>query len=439
MGDAVPGAKLDVLSPSPDGLTNTRAGRVEEVYPGLLTVHFAEDAAVTLFCRAGRHGTGRLDDVSLRTRKPWDWSPLKSAPPVQIPVFGSGQIEGHLADDSGNPSAGVEVRAVADLHGIGEASRSKLTYGIGQAELLTFGHLHAATTTDSNGYFSLSGLAADERFHLWAKEGWTSKGHLSFIGSASSKSGAAPLEAVVKRPHLVVDLLDAEGRFLTRPGSAQHRSGRNLDQPVILVYECREPGPGPGGAITSGRNIRPVRPTNHWLVPQPTLTNAENNGLVYELTTGCRYAVGVVGGGFRYKPKIIDVPAGSGQIRIAFGADARPAMREVTLAVVQDMDRELDVIVLDPVTLVPLLRRRYAARPDDAEAPRSDRLELPPGRYVVGLVGPEADPWLGGGHLGESQEFGRTEVTVDLRDQDASLCVHLERPASLEAVAHRLN
>ncbi len=430
-GDPVLGAKLTPLVEKLGGWSEVPGKSVQEVQPGLIALHFPQESTVTVFGDGGRYGTGRLDDVELAVATNWAVNRSRGAEPLTMLITGDGVVRGRLKDDAGRPSAGIDVKAISERSGHNEYSRGIVPNGLWLEQLDSSGLLFGTGRTDSNGRFVIEGLARDEPFLLWAMPTSANQGLPTFLGRASSAKGAAPSALTHGRPHLVVDLVDGAGQFIRRSeGERSSITPKNLKAPVVLVCECVPGRPDGAAAIASGHSIRPLadRPLSR-REAQPVEPNADNSGEIFEVEEEKRYVVGVLGGGFRFAPRIVDVPKGSGQIRLTFRAEAELKTNDLMLSVSREAgevdDREVEFVVLDPETLTPLFRRPYRVLEGLGAGGRVDLIQLPPSRYLVGVVGPDAASLVGGGLAGTPKQFGRTELIVDLREGNARLDVPL--------------
>jgi hypothetical protein len=319
---------------------------------------------------------------------------------LPAPVVGPGVVRGRVRDTLGRPSSGLDLcilAAAAD----DDAGSFVVPQAISAAlEREGRGRYWATTTTAADGSFEARGLRAD-RFVVRARTDRES-GYPLLLTPVSVESNGVPLELLLDRPYIAVRVVDADGnpwageigvgaRFWVRPVDDWPAVPQVVVAPSLADAQLGDPE----SLARSGKRVG-------------------HSELVFEVSEGRRYEVGLLGGSASWKPQEVEVPSGSSRIDVTLAVPASVRMGAVVVSAHGTAGDTLAggvaIRIEDPTSGVPLLLR------DNFEQPRPQRFSLPEGTYRVVVEGAAStDPMHG--TLESPRSCGRVATTVRVESE----------------------
>jgi hypothetical protein len=319
---------------------------------------------------------------------------------LPVPVVGPGVVRGRVRDTMGRPSSGLDLcilAAVAD----DAAGSFVVPQAISTAlEREARGRFWATTTTAADGSFEARGLRAD-RFVVRARTD-RDGGYPLLLTPVAVESDGVPLELLLDRPHIAVRVVDADGnrwagaigvdaRFWARPVEVWPAGPQVVVAPSLADARLGDPET----LALSGKRVG-------------------RSEVVFEVSPGRRYEVGLVGGPATWKPREVEVPLGSSRIDVTLAVPGSVRMGALVVSVHGPSGDALAggvaIGIEDPASGVPLLLR------DNFEHPGPQRFALPEGTYRVVVDGvASTDPMHG--TLWSPRSCGRFATTVRVESE----------------------
>jgi hypothetical protein len=318
-----------------------------------------------LLAHSARFGTASVPDIELC---------LDGSPEVlELQLEGPGVLSGHVRDSSGQPAAGLELLfSIAELQpeksscAAPEPGNSRLT-------LEGRGRVWVRQHTRADGSFVVRGLRAAP-FFIRAQKRVPGACVPRLLTSAPVDPDGALLELVDSRPHLVVRLLDDQGRPWAEELEIKERN-------AFMGRECWPEN----GSLVVVPVASEVRFRESWReYVEGTWCDAGIS--VFEVEQDREYMIGVLGGEQAWDPVRVHIPPDATRTEITLAEPARSPMGRVSLNV-RDASKKVvtDDISLkleDPGSGFPVVS---VARFDAAEWPVE--FDVPVGRYLLSVEG----------------------------------------------------
>ncbi|MEM9382047.1 MAG: carboxypeptidase-like regulatory domain-containing protein [Planctomycetota bacterium] len=267
----------------------------------------------TLVAEAEGVGTGTLAGQV--------WSELEPPQDLRVVVRAAGVLAGIVRDASGEPAAGLPLRAA--LAAVVESSSYSFSGDEAAATFLDAdGSVQGTAVTRSDGRFEITGLRPGT-YHVRTKSGpWV---HWSVydvaVTEAPVPTGSDPVELVHSRTHLVVELKDVDGAAWSGPVHVP-RSVRVLKALPSTWPESVTVHVVPARRFEGGWIARDL---DHLAVLGGSATG--DSAAVFDADGGEDYLVSVLGrteGGaaFDGRPRHVHVPRGALRQVVTFQASA---------------------------------------------------------------------------------------------------------------------
>lgn len=278
----------------------SRASTLADGWFELHLVRSIEDGV--LIAEAGAAGTASLTGVTLALEHP--------PTDLELVLRGGGLVRGRLVDRSGSPAAGVDMLVLlAELDDErGSFVPPEPLHSLRQIEGL--GRTWATLVSARDGSFGVGGLRR-ESYSVRARTGQDHAGRYPILLTPSPvPADGSGLVLRLARPHIVVRLLDNEGRAWPQDDQRRARSHERRsecapwpDRPVVRVFATHADD---GGTLVATEALK-----------GKVLQTGE---CICEVTEGTRCLVSVLGGGFDGAPREVDVPPGQDRVEVEFRA-----------------------------------------------------------------------------------------------------------------------
>jgi len=343
---------------------------------------------------AGDLGTAALRDLAVL--------PERVPNPIELVVRGTGVVRGRVSDGARHPVAGIDLEVLAAdydrsrdepaAEGAAPGARRQ-----GELELEGRGRVHVEVRTDANGVFEVRGLR-DDRYVVRAPDG---RGPGTLLTPSPVPSDGQPLELVLARPHIAVEIVDERGEPWIAPKPDPRSKRRSAG------WSFGDPPPEALLAIAPMVEDLPSgRSSEAWIETKDLGAGRH----AADVAAGHDYWVGLFGVSQPWRPVRVAVPEGAGRVdvRIVALGPKPPGVLIVDLrsAAGESLTRGIAIRVEDPVSGFALVDR------DEFYGETFPlRIELPEGEYrITGEGAPFVDTHHG--VLLRPRELGRAEALV---------------------------
>lgn len=343
---------------------------------------------------AGDLGTAALRDLAILPEHVHD--------PIELVVRGPGVVRGRVSDGARRPVAGIDLEVLAAdfdrardepaAEGAAPGARR-----LGELELEGRGRVHVEVRTDANGVFEVLGLR-DDLYVVRAPDG---RGPGAALTPSPVPSDGEPLELVLARPHIAVEIVDEKGApwIAPKPDPRRKRSSAG--------WSFGDPPPEALLAIAPMLEDLPSGMSSEAWIDTKDLGAGRHAA---DVVAGHGYWVGLLGVSQPWRPVRVAVPEGAGRVDVRIVAlDPKPPgviVVDMRSAAGESLTRGIAIRVEDPASGCALVDR------DEFYGETFPlRLELPEGQYrVVGDGAPFVDNHHG--VLLTPRALGRAEALV---------------------------
>lgn len=343
------------------------------------------DRPLRLLAESARFGSGIVDLPAARDPE---------ADTVVV-LDGPGALRGRVLDASGAPAAGLPLTIeLSELQPTPGETRGAHERRALETRLLGGGHVRRTVTTDLEGRFAVRALRLD----LHDVRATTDAGEVLLTRPPVLADGRE-LTLQLERPHLVVRVLDADGRpWACPPVFPPRGDAEGWPGAPHLVVLCVGTEREPSAAIedASARQI--------------------GGATVFELARGASYLVGLLGGDEPWDP--VPLEAGDGrrdlELRLT-GALVRGTLEVQTFGGGRVLETDVRLRVEDPRSGLPLLRVEELERLE-----RPWTFDVPPGHWRLVVEGRASFAWDTGRRSGPGA-VGTFESDIEIREGERTL------------------